>query len=92
MYRFHLTALGLNQSIIMKAARYYGKKDIRIESIDPPVPRDNQVLVKVAWCGICGSDLKNYSYGTARDTCILADLDLEADLGLHIRILRNSNA
>jgi (R,R)-butanediol dehydrogenase/meso-butanediol dehydrogenase/diacetyl reductase len=50
----------------MKAARYYGKKDIRIENIDPPVPKDNQVLVKIAWCGICGSDLKNYSYGTAK--------------------------
>jgi hypothetical protein len=57
------------ESIIMKAARYYGKKDIRIENIDPPVPKENQVLVKVAWCGICGSDLKNYSYGTASDTC-----------------------
>ena len=49
----------------MKAARYYGVKDIRIENIDPPVPKDNQVLVKIEWCGICGSDLKNYSYGTA---------------------------
>jgi len=76
----------------MKAARYYGKKDVRVEEIDPPVPKDNQVLVKVAWCGICGSDLKNYSYVTASDTCIPVDLDLEADLRLHIRLLRNSNA
>jgi hypothetical protein len=62
----HIAVQHFDHSIIMKAARYYGKKDIRVENIDSPIPKDNQVLVKVAWCGICGSDLKNYSYGTAK--------------------------
>ena len=31
----------------MKAARYYGPGDIRIEEIDKPVPKSGQVLIKV---------------------------------------------
>jgi len=31
----------------MKAARYYGIKDIRIEQIPEPIPRDGQVKIKV---------------------------------------------
>lgn len=31
----------------MKAARYYGPKDIRVEEIDKPVPTSKQVLIKV---------------------------------------------
>ncbi|KAM6501141.1 alcohol dehydrogenase GroES domain protein [Amanita muscaria] len=38
----------------MKAARYYGPGDIRIEEIDKPVPKSGQVLIKVC---ICGTDL-----------------------------------
>lgn len=47
----------------MKAARYHGLKDVRIEEIEPPQAGSGKVLVKVAWCGICGSDLKNYTAG-----------------------------
>ena len=31
----------------MRAARYYGPKDIRVEEIDKPVPTSKQVLIKV---------------------------------------------
>ncbi|KAF8352039.1 alcohol dehydrogenase GroES domain protein [Amanita rubescens] len=44
----------------MKAARYYGPKDIRIEEIEKPIPKSKQVLIKVAWNGICGTDLHAY--------------------------------
>lgn len=48
----------------MKAAKWYGKKDIRIEEIPrPPAPRPGEVQVKVTWCGICGSDLHEYLAG-----------------------------
>lgn len=47
----------------MKAAVWYGKKDIRVE--DRKVARlgQNDVKIKVAWAGICGSDLHEYSHG-----------------------------
>ncbi|NLT25862.1 MAG: 2,3-butanediol dehydrogenase [Microbacteriaceae bacterium] len=47
----------------MKAARYYGNRDIRIERIDAPELRPGAVAIDVAWCGICGTDLHEYLDG-----------------------------
>ncbi|MGH9614632.1 MAG: 2,3-butanediol dehydrogenase, partial [Bryobacteraceae bacterium] len=48
----------------MKAAVWHGRQDVRIESVnDPPPPPRGQVQVKVAWCGICGTDLHEYMGG-----------------------------
>ena len=44
----------------MKAARFYGGKDIRLEILPDPVPEQGEVLVQVAATGICGSDLHGY--------------------------------
>lgn len=46
----------------MKALIYYGPKDIRIEERPVPVPGENDVVIKVARAGICGSDLTAYLY------------------------------
>lgn len=47
----------------MRAARYHGNRDIRIEDIEAPDPGPNEVLLDVGACGICGSDLAEYLYG-----------------------------
>lgn len=47
----------------MKAARYYGNHDIRIEDIDQQVLEPGTVRIDVAWCGICGTDLHEYLDG-----------------------------
>ena len=47
----------------MKAARFYDRNDIRIEDIPTPEVQPGEVLVKVAWCGICGTDLHEYLDG-----------------------------
>jgi (R,R)-butanediol dehydrogenase/meso-butanediol dehydrogenase/diacetyl reductase len=47
----------------MKAARWYGPKDVRIDNIDEPIVTDGLVKIKVKWCGICGSDLHEYLGG-----------------------------
>jgi threonine dehydrogenase-like Zn-dependent dehydrogenase len=44
----------------MKAAVYYGAKDIRIEDVPEPVPGPQEVVIQVARNGICGSDLHTY--------------------------------
>lgn len=48
----------------MRAARYYGKQDIRVEDTATPEVRDaDDVLLQVAYCGICGTDLHEYAVG-----------------------------
>lgn len=47
----------------MKAALWYNAKDIRVEDIPEPVVKNDGVKIKVKWCGICGSDLHEYSRG-----------------------------
>ncbi|MHA2009197.1 MAG: zinc-dependent alcohol dehydrogenase [Promethearchaeota archaeon] len=44
----------------MKAAVYHGPRDIRIEEVEDPEIQDDQILVNVKACGICGSDLHLY--------------------------------
>ena len=48
----------------MKAAVYYGQGDVRIEQVDdPPGPGSGEVLVAPRWCGICGTDVHEYTDG-----------------------------
>jgi (R,R)-butanediol dehydrogenase/meso-butanediol dehydrogenase/diacetyl reductase len=47
----------------MKALRYYGKKDIRLEDVPEPSPGEGEVKIKVKACGICGSDIVDYETG-----------------------------
>ena len=47
----------------MKAAVWYGQKDVRVEDREPKVIKDNEVQVKVSWAGICGTDLHEYLEG-----------------------------
>ena len=47
----------------MKAALYYGSHDIRIEDVPEPEPNFNEVKIAVKWCGLCGSDLHEYTDG-----------------------------
>jgi (R,R)-butanediol dehydrogenase/meso-butanediol dehydrogenase/diacetyl reductase len=44
----------------MRAARYHGVRDVRIEELPDPTPQPGEVLVQVAHNGICGSDLHEY--------------------------------
>jgi threonine dehydrogenase-like Zn-dependent dehydrogenase len=37
----------------MKAAVFYDVEDIRLETIDDPMPGDDDAIVEVAACGIC---------------------------------------
>jgi 2-desacetyl-2-hydroxyethyl bacteriochlorophyllide A dehydrogenase len=46
----------------MKAAVYYGPRDLRVENIPIPEVGPKDILLKVKYCGICGSDV--HSYGT----------------------------
>jgi len=48
----------------VRAARFHGKSDIRIDDVDvPSIKEKDEVLVEVLWCGICGTDLHEYMVG-----------------------------
>lgn len=52
----------------MKAAVWYGGKDIRIEDVPKPKIKDDEVLVKVRAVGICGSELHAFEGVSQRRT------------------------
>lgn len=48
----------------MLAARFYAARDIRLEDVAvPQVKESDDVILEVAYCGICGTDLHEYLMG-----------------------------
>lgn len=41
----------------MKAARFYEKHKLIVEDIPEVSPDDNEVMIKIRYCGICGTDV-----------------------------------
>ncbi len=56
----------------MRAAIYTGIKSIELVDIDAPTINDHEVLIDVAACGICGSDLHMYREDWKPEKCTLA--------------------
>ncbi len=48
----------------MPAVVYRGVNDLRLETVPVPRIRRNELLVKVAACGVCPTDIKKIHYGT----------------------------
>lgn len=44
----------------MRSAVFYGKHDLRIEDSKVPELADNEVLIRVKACGVCGTDVHIY--------------------------------
>lgn len=47
----------------MKAALYYGVGDIRPAEIDTPTITEDEILIRVRACAICGTDLRIFKFG-----------------------------
>jgi (R,R)-butanediol dehydrogenase / meso-butanediol dehydrogenase / diacetyl reductase len=48
----------------VRALRWHGRRDVRIDEVpDPGPPGPGQVLVAVEWCGLCGTDVEEYTDG-----------------------------
>src|ERR1700761_1261966 len=48
----------------MRAVVYHGINDMRVETVPVPEIGPGEVLIKVAACGICGTDLKKIHTGS----------------------------
>src|ERR1700757_2839657 len=48
----------------MRAVVYHGINDMRVETVSVPSIGPGELLVRIATCGICGTDLKKIHYGS----------------------------
>src|SRR5688500_627965 len=48
----------------MRALVYRGMNDLRMETVPVPSIKSDELLVKVAACGLCPTDIKKIQYGT----------------------------
>ena len=48
----------------MRAVVYHGINDLRLETVPVPVIGPGELLVKIATCGVCGTDLKKIHLGS----------------------------
>lgn len=55
----------------MKAAVMRGEQRIEIEDVPTPEPGPDQVLVKIKYSGLCGSDVHRFQYGMAEPGSIM---------------------
>ncbi|MGB9677050.1 MAG: zinc-dependent dehydrogenase [Candidatus Ratteibacteria bacterium] len=47
----------------MKASVFYGIEDMRIEEVEEPICKENEIKIKVAYCAICGTDVRIFYSG-----------------------------
>lgn len=47
----------------MKALRWHGVRDVRLDDVPEPTAARGEVVIAVAACGMCGSDLHEYLHG-----------------------------
>jgi L-iditol 2-dehydrogenase len=62
-----LTTYSIQGSTIpatMRAAVYRGINDVRVETVPVPEIGSGEILIKVAACGVCGTDLKKIHTGS----------------------------
>lgn len=60
----------------MKVAVLEEKNSISIKSVDKPVLKDNEVIIKIEYVGICGSDIHYYQHGRIGDFIVKEPLVL----------------
>ena len=72
----------------MKAAVLYGVRDLRLENVPKPEISDNEVLIKVNACGICGTDIHIYRGEWKTNTPIILGHEFSgviADVGREVK-------
>ena len=62
--RLNTMATGMALPSTMRAVVYRGINDLRVEEMPVPAIRRGEILVKVAACGVCPTDIKKIQHGT----------------------------
>jgi L-iditol 2-dehydrogenase len=73
----------------VRAARWDGIADVRVEEVEKPVPAQDEVLIRVEDCGICGTDFHMFKgeYAYAVPPIILGHefLGLVTEVGSNVK-------
>lgn len=74
----------------MKAAVFKEKNLLVVEDVPDPKPKDDEVLIKVRYCAICGSDLHRYCYGMMSAGTIMGHeySGVVVDMGENVKTFR----
>lgn len=64
---FYKSIFIIYRSFIMKVAVMTDIKKIQFIEANKPKPKDDEVLVKLEYVGVCGSDLHYYEHGAIGD-------------------------
>lgn len=62
--------VSIYRGFLMVAVVCYGQKDIRLENVEPRPLEPDEVRIRVAYGGICGSDIHYYHQGGVGDSAI----------------------
>ncbi len=77
-----MTSTALPQQ--MRAARLYGVRDIRLDTVPVPEPGPGQVLLKIASVGICGSDVHYFLDGRIGTQMVTAPIILGHEFAAYV--------
>ena len=71
----------------MKAAVFKEKNLLVVEDVPEPKPADDEIIMKVRYCAICGSDLHRYAYAMMTPGTIMGHefSGVVADLGKDVK-------
>ncbi|WP_068310339.1 galactitol-1-phosphate 5-dehydrogenase [Polycladidibacter hongkongensis] len=64
----------------MKAAVLHANCDLRSEDVETPTPAAGEVLIKVAYCGVCGSDIPRLIHEGAHYYPIILGHEFSGDI------------
>jgi L-iditol 2-dehydrogenase len=65
-----MSASALSLPEMMRAAVYRGRNRVVVEELPVPEIGPGELLVRVAACGVCGTDLKKIEHGLAPPPCV----------------------
>ena len=77
----------------MKAAVIRGTQQIQVEDVPTPEPGPNQVLVKIKYSAICGSDVHRFQYGMMNSGSIMGHeyIGEAVQLGVDVTLLNEGD-
>jgi L-iditol 2-dehydrogenase len=55
-------------SVMMRAAVFYGPQNVKFENREIPDIDQGDILIRIKYCAICGTDVRIYNYGQANVT------------------------